>query len=198
MWPKQREQGEACCAVRAEETGHPGPCYLHQKSPSSEQQKPLKLLGEGGEGMIRFVAIFYAFFKSKENKKISSLSNLQIYSIVNSSCYMLIPRTYLSHNWKFVSFDFFHPTPPSHLSPLVNTNLISSMSLFVCLFLKNNSPTTLCQFLLHNIVIQYFYTFQHDDHKSSYVTTQRYYTYLLTILHIFINYILTITHQYSQ
>ena len=40
--------------------------------------------------------------------------------------------------------------------------------LWVCLFCHNNGVTTLCSFLVHSIVIRYFYTFQKDHHESSY------------------------------
>ena len=45
----------------------------------------------------------------------------------------------------------------------------TSLSLFICgyLFLKYNWPTTPCKFLLHNIMTQYFHTFQNDNHNKS-------------------------------
>ena len=55
--------------------------------------------------------------------------------------------------------------PPSYSSPslnpppLVSTNLLFFYKFFVC-FLKHNWPTTLCWFLVHNMVIWYFYTLQ--------------------------------------
>ena len=74
------------------------------------------------------------------------------------------------------AFIQFH-LPPS--SP-GNHNLISfPVSLFVCFW----NIIDLCQFLLHNIVIQYFYTFQNDLYnKSSYgMSPYKGVTQLLTI-----------------
>ena len=72
-----------------------------------------------------------------------------------------------SYNWKFVPFGYLHPilplVLPTPLLLLVTTNLISFS---VSLFLKYNWPTTLYYFLVHNIVIQYFYTLQNDHHPK--------------------------------
>ena len=55
--------------------------------------------------------------------------------------------------------------PPSLSPPLVTTNLISFYkSLFVCMFWAYNWPTTLCYFLIHNILVWYFCTFQYDHY----------------------------------
>ena len=56
------------------------------------------------------------------------------------------------------------PSLPTHL-PLITTNPISFLS--VCLFLKYNWPTTLCYFLLYNIIIRYFYKFQNGHRNQS-------------------------------
>ena len=48
---------------------------------------------------------------------------------------------------------------------LIITNLISFF-LWVCLFLKCSWPATQCQFLVHTIVIRYFYTFPNDHHQK--------------------------------
>ena len=47
--------------------------------------------------------------------KIYSLTNFQIYNIINSRHHAVrdIPRTNLSYNWKFVSFDQLLPFYPS-------------------------------------------------------------------------------------
>ena len=73
------------------------------------------------------------------------------------------------------------PLPPPLASDHHKCDLFSYE--FVCLFLKYNWTTTLCEFLVHNIVIRYFCTFQNDHcnksscHLSPYKDT----TKLLTI-----------------
>ena len=52
----------------------------------------------------------------------------------------------------------FSPWTP----PLITINLTSFYYEFFCLFLKYNWPTLLYYFLLYNIVIWYFYTFQNN------------------------------------
>ena len=60
-------------------------------------------------------------------------------------------------------FTFWPPSYNSPLNPppLVSTNLLFFYEFFVC-FLKHNWPTMLCWFLVHNIVIWYFYTLQNS------------------------------------
>ena len=70
--------------------------------------------------------------------------------------------TCLSSSWKSV-VPFDHPPLPHVEVP----NLIS-FSMSLSLFLKYNWPTILSEFLVHNIVMQYFCTFQKDHYNSSY------------------------------
>ena len=84
-------------------------------------------------------------------------------------------------NWKFVTFNC------PHLIPLPTTLLWLPHFQWVFLFvLKYDWPITLCQFLLHNIVIQYFYIFQndHQDKFSQDVSPHKNIMYLLTIFPI--------------
>ena len=74
----------------------------------------------------------------------------------------------LSHNCKFVPFDHLHLIPSSSAHSFDN-HKSGLFFLWVCLFLKYSWPIVLCDFLLHSIVVWYFYIFLNDHHdKSSY------------------------------
>ena len=78
---------------------------------------------------------------------------------------MLCSRSLL---WKSVPFGHCHPVPlPPPLASGNHTPDLFCYELLVCLSLKYNWPTAPREFLLHNIVIQYFYTFETDRHEQS-------------------------------
>ena len=77
----------------------------------------------------------------------------------------------LIYNWKFLRFDCLIQFP---LLPPLTWPRVWSLFLWISLFLKYNWYTTLCWFLIYNIVIWYFYTFQNDDHNKSRCNTSPY------------------------
>ena len=69
--------------------------------------------------------------------------------------------------WKLVHFDHLYSIPPPS-TPHLWWPQIWLLFLWVYLFLKHHWPTPLCQFLVHSVVIQYFYTAHKEHHASSY------------------------------
>ena len=129
------------------------------------------------------IYIYIFFFLIMRTLKIYSLNpfHMQLTAVLIIFIMSYIASLYLSYNQTFVRL-ISSPSLSTHASGDHKSDLFFCES-FCCFFLKCNWPTTLCYSLLHNRVIQYFYTFQIIKISLATVTIQRFHVVFDYISH---------------